>query len=391
MINALENEKTAYYACLILRDIGPDAREATPALANLLRHARPEIRREAALALGAIGAAASTAEPQLAAALDNELTRDAATFALGQIGKVADSTETKIRTNAQSENKVLSTVSLWALVRFHPQDQQLTQKAAEQLINRLKDENAFVRLAAARALSSLQLDPQITLPIFERVLADSDEATTHHALDALASLGKSAVPRLTAALEHQRLRPQVAYILGQIGPDAAEATDSLAELAGDANARVSNETVFALAKIGPSAKAAVPKLLAALQKPECNNSHAIVYALGKIGAKDQATRSAIASRLQDEDRALAVLSAWALTELESPTPATNERLSPVLVRGLEDPLPQTRRVAAEALANLGPLAKDALPALETASKDSDEPVRQAALEALRSIREQKRD
>jgi HEAT repeat protein len=391
LIKALENEKTAYYACLILRDIGPEARDAAPALAKTLSDARPEVRREAALALGAIGAAASSAEPQLAAALGDELTREAATFALAQIGKVSPSTEKQIQASAQSENKVLSTVSLWALVRFHPQDRELATKAAEQFIARLKDEDAFVRLTAARALSSLQLDSQITLPIFEQVLADSDETTVLHALDALASLGKAAVPRLTAALEHERLRAPIAYILGQIGPDAAHATDALASLADDPNARVASESVLALAKIGPQAKAAVPKLLAALDQPECSNSQAIVYALGKIGAGDDATRSAIAARLQGEDRALAVLSAWALTKLQPQTPATSGRLVPVLVRGLEDPLPQTQTVAAEALANLGPLAKGAVPALEIAGSSDDESVRRASLEALRAIRGEKQE
>jgi HEAT repeat protein len=386
MIKALENEKTAYYACLILREIGPHAREATPALAKTLRHARPEVRREAALALGAIGSAASSAEPQLTAALDDELTRDAVTFALGQIGKVMPSTEKKIAANAQGDNKVLSTISLWALVRFHPDDPQLAKNAAEKLIHRLKDENAFVRLTAARALSSLQIDPKITVPVFEQVLADSDEATVHHALDALASLGKAAVPRLIDALEHERLQGQVAYILGQIGPEAAPATDALAVLAADSSDRVANESVLALAKIGPVAKAAVPKLLAALERPECNNAHAIVYALGKIGADDQAALVAITSRLTADDRALSTLSAWALTELQPTTAETSRRLLPVLAQGLKDALPQTRRVAAEALANLGAQASDAIPALEAASTDEDETVRQAAQDALRKIR-----
>ena len=37
-------------------------------------------------------------------------------------------------------------------------------------------------------------------------------------------LGPPAVPRLIDALKHEKVRAQVAYILGQIGPDAAPAT-----------------------------------------------------------------------------------------------------------------------------------------------------------------------
>src|SRR5262245_23066716 len=47
---ALKDEKAAYWACLILRDMGPEAKDAIPELTATLRNARPEVRREAALA-----------------------------------------------------------------------------------------------------------------------------------------------------------------------------------------------------------------------------------------------------------------------------------------------------------------------------------------------------
>ena len=58
LIKALENERAAYWACLVLRDIGPQAKDAVPALTNLLADKRPEIRREAILALAEIGVSA---------------------------------------------------------------------------------------------------------------------------------------------------------------------------------------------------------------------------------------------------------------------------------------------------------------------------------------------
>ena len=75
VLEALKNEKAAYWACVILREIGPAGKVAVPALAEKLKDPRPEIRREAALALGAMGGAAQPAAGQLAALLGDETMR----------------------------------------------------------------------------------------------------------------------------------------------------------------------------------------------------------------------------------------------------------------------------------------------------------------------------
>ena len=57
----------------------------------------------------------------------------------------------------------------------------------------------------------------------------------------------------------------------------------------------------------------------------------------------------------------------------------------MLIAGLSAPLPLARRGASEALGQLGPLAKDAIPALQKAAKDEDPAVRGAAAKAIKSI------
>jgi HEAT repeat protein len=227
--------------------------------------------------------------------------------------------------------------------------------------------------------------PEIKLPIFEKALANADETTAHHAMDALATLGAPAVPRLIEALKHKKLRGQVAYVLGEIGAPAAPAAEALAKLAGEADVRPATEAALALAKIGPAAKAAVPTLSAALRS-DSPNAHAIVYALGKIGPAATAAEPALVESMKSQDRSLAVLSACALTQLRPASPQVAARVVPTLVAGLEDTLPQSRQAAAEALGSLGPLAKEALPALEKASRDQEPAVRDAATTALRSVR-----
>jgi len=386
LINALKNEKIAYWACIVLRDIGPPAKAAVPALVEALKSPRPDVRREAVLALGAMNDAALPAVPQIAATLGDEHAVAAATFVLGQLGKISADAEAKIRANAKSEDKTLATVSLWALVRAHPEDKQLRREATEKIVECLKDKDPFARVAAARALGALPPAPEITLPILEKMLKDADATTAQYALDALATIGPKAVPRLVELLKDKEIRVQVVYVLGQIGPGAAPAVDALAKLIDDPDENLSTEAVLAIGKIGPDAKSAVPALVKSLQQENCPNAHAIVYSLGRIGPNAAAAEPMVVKAMKSKDGSLAVVSAWALTKI-APRSTTTAGAIPVLVAGLSDSLPETRRAAAESLANIGPAAREAMPALKKALNDESKSVREAAANALKAVGE----
>ncbi len=385
LIEALKNEKAAYWACIVLRGMGPTAKAAAPALAGMLKDPRPEIREAAVLALGAIGDAAAAFVPQIAAALNDENVRDEATFVLGELGNIPPDAEQKIRANIKSDDKSLSTVSLWALARVHPDDKELRRQATEQIVDRLKDQDPNVRVVAARALAALPVAPEITIPALEKALKGADATTVQYALDALATLGAPAVPRLVDALEkHKQLRVQVAYTLGQIGPAAAPAADALAKLVADDDLNVATEAALALGKIGPGAKSAVPALCAALQK-EGTNAHAIILALGDIGPDAVAADPLIIKAIGSKDGSLAVTAAAALTEIHPGSAQAAGKAIPVLVACLTDSLPETREAAAEALGDLGPLARSSAPALQKAAQDDVKAVRAAAAKALQQI------
>ncbi|MEX2113458.1 MAG: HEAT repeat domain-containing protein [Pirellulales bacterium] len=385
LIGALKNDKAAYWACLVAQDMGLVAKEAVPALTQRIKDRRPQVRREAILALAAMDAAAKQSVPAIATALSDPDTSTAATFALGRIGEIPANAEAVVQRNAESKDAMLSTVSIWALAKTHPGDKQLRTKATEQLIARIDDEDPYVRIAAARGLVALPPAPEITLPIWNRVLADASESTVHHALDALASIGQPAVPQMVDALKFEKLRPEILEILRHLGPAAAPATDAVAALVGNEDEDVARAATMALAAIGPGAKSAVSALLAALGHPDNPNAHAIVYALGSIGKNAPEARPALAKLLQGSDEDLALISAWSLTKI-APSAETAAQVIPVLERGLAAPLAITRRGAAETLAGLGPLAKAAVPALERAAKDPDPSVREAASQALAAVR-----
>ena len=187
------------------------------------------------------------------------------------------------------------------------------------------------------------------------------------------------------ALKHEKIRAQVVYILGQIGPPAAPATGALAKLLADKHSRVAAEAALAIAKIGPGAKSAVPALVETLQRSDEASAHALVYALGRIGPGAAAADAALLNLLKSSDGPLAVAAAWALVQIHPASAETAARTVPVLVAGLAAPLPHTRRAALETLAGMGPLAKDALEAVRKASADEDPSVRAAAADAIKAL------
>ncbi len=387
LIEALKDDKAAFWALLILRDIGPVAKAAIPAITEKLKDKKAEIRREAALTLGAMGKDAVPAVPQIAALLSDKHAGTAATFVLGELGQISKEAEATVRTNAKSDDEMLSTASLWALCLVHPEDKELLRETIEKLVARLKDKNEFVRLAAARALAALPPAPEIAAPIWEKAMKDADETTMRYAMDAFAALGAPAVPRLTNALKHEKFRVEIAYALGRIGPAAAGATGELAKLVEDKHSRVAHEAIIALGDIGPGAKDAVPALTKALEQADDRdlNFGAIAFALGKIGPGAAAAESALLKQLESKDDNVRLLSAWALAQICPASADVAAKAVPVLAAGLALPVVEDRLLSAEALGGFGPLAKSAAESLKKAATDENKDVQEAVATALKAV------
>ena len=387
LIKGLKDDKFAFWALIVLREIGPAAKDAIPAIAEKLKDKQPEIRREAVLTLGAFGEAAVPAVPQIAALLSDKHAGTAATFVLGELGQIPKDAEATVRTNAKSDDQLLSTTSLWALARIHPDDKELRRETTEKLVSRLKDKNKFVRDTAARALVALPPAPEITVPIWEKAMQDADETTLRLAVDALAALGAQGVPRLIDALKHENLRVDVVYALGRMGFAAAPATGELAKLVEDKNSRVAHEAIIALGNIGPGAKDAVPALVKALDQADDRdlNFAAIAFALGKIGPGAAAAESALVKQLESKDDNVRLLSAWALAQIHPASADVAAKAVSVLTAGLTLPELEVRLLSIEALTSFGPLAKSAAEALKKASTDENKDVQQAATKALKAV------
>ena len=171
LIKALADEDGRYWACLALAEIGPEASDAAPALAQVAKVAEPEVRMQALLALAAIGPPAEVAVPAVAAALrdpENSV-RYAAAYAYGRIGRQNPAADTALHAMLRDADPILQIVGAYALGRVHSEDPQLLARLVRSLVEMLKHPEPQVRNGAARRcwkwmrpradLGSLTLDP----------------------------------------------------------------------------------------------------------------------------------------------------------------------------------------------------------------------------------------
>jgi len=239
------------------------------------------------------------------------------------------------------------------------------------------------------------------------------------AVDIVTSInyGRPAVPFLVEALESPdpEARWMAAARLGELGPAAQEAVPALVCALDDPDNTVRMYVIGALYRIGPSAKSAVPALIRGLAADREIDRSGCAGALGMIGPDARAAVPLIAEMLEEEkdpntrtcaakalgrigpaardavsalERVLAdnevrsyvrIAAARALWRITGDA----EKAVPVLVSVLEGD--KGNWVAALALAEIGPAAAAAVPAVEKVAGQEDSFTVGVALEALWKI------
>ena len=391
LIDELKNEKARYWAILALGEAGPKAKAATNDLAKFVASKEPEYRMQALITLGEIGPDAMSAAPAIIKALGDEQmsVRYAATFALGKIG--AKEAVGPITKQLDSKDNFLKMVSAWSLAKISPKDTATVDTALKMLVDALKDPDKHVRAAAARGLFELNLPREQVLPVLSELLADKDPVVRGHVVDAMASLGEKALPKLIKALERDDTQALAVAVIRQLGPKAKEAVMPLTEELKDPDAEYRREVCFALAAIGPDAKGAVPALVKALSDKDEGVRHVATYALGKIGPDAAAAAPDLKKNLTGDDLFLKTASVWALVCIQPKDLDFRAKAVPILTKALEESdRERVRTEVAATLGEIGPAAKEAIPALEKRAKEDESPaVREACEAALKKIRQSK--
>jgi HEAT repeat protein len=226
-------------------------------------------------------------------------------------------------------------------------------------------------IRAESAVALIQIGgtvPESSLPILLAAARDRSQPGRWRVIEALGRAGPPAVPALSQALrEDGTVRLKAAEALGRIGPEAREAVPALIEAARGADWTTRAQLALALWKVDRQAESALPMLIAALKSP----------------ALSPLSNPAAMPILPPSRNAIRKFS------FGRPSP-TSLHLSTVYPSGHSEFMPIVdliglRRQMIEALGQMGPKARAALPVLTEISAEEEGDARRAAAEALKQI------
>jgi HEAT repeat protein len=243
----------------------------------------------------------------------------------------------------------------------------------------------------AEALAYVQPRCPAAIHALVEMLGDRDSAVRVQAASALGRLGleaQTAIPALTEALHspEANLRTDAAIALAQVGGNAQAVLPLLLEVAQERGHQNRIRAMEALSRLGVTSEPVIAALIRALQD-EVTAQVKAAELLGRMGVAAKAAIPALRDVLKGSDPETSVQAALALWKIDR---RADEAL-PVLVAELKMPiaprpasslLPTPRfggtsnvpaappcQQAAEALGEMGPAARAAVPALTEAVKD----------------------
>ncbi len=258
--------------------------------------------------------------------------------------------------------------------------------ALKPLVDRLKDQDAGVRDAAAAAIGDLTLNrrtavnrvpPVEVLDAVRAALADPDPRVQRSAAYAIGAFGPVAAPAidsLRGALRHKDafVRQNAAWALGQVGADGGEgAMASLCQALSDRDPLVRRDAAGALGLMGrPAAANSVTQLLGLVEREKDDVVvKSALEALSRLVGDEhrEASTAALVRLLDNPDEDVQRGSAFVLARIggDKAVPALG-----VLRKALKDDDVQVQGLAAAALAGIGKEAAPAVPDLAQALRDS---------------------
>jgi HEAT repeat protein len=423
-VRALKSPETRSDAFRALEEMGP---AAIPALIDGLKHEDAAVREGAAVALRKNG---KEAVPALVEALKHptEGVRKQAAYVLGEIGPEAGAAVVPLIETLKDPNVQVRIYAARALWKVDNQGKTAVTTFSEAL--RDPEAGPVARRLAIDNLGELGPHAQAAQPALTTALKDSDVQVRLYAARALWKVdprqSKSVAATLNAVLNDAAAPLEVRRLaidtLAELGKDAREASPALTKLLGDPNVYVRVKAARALWAIDGQALPIADTLRKSLayDDPKDADSAAVrswaAYVLGELGIEGKQAYPELLKALSDKDETVRRQAANALARLADPTdrldpePLQNAALrkdeavfvrvnaaralwkvdkskaklvTDVLLAALKEPGADTRRLAIETLADIGPeAAKVGVGALNAALQDKSPEVRRAAADAL---------
>lgn len=341
-----------------------------------------QVRREAALELGAIADGGKTSVAAITVALgdDDSRVRRAAADALGQIGPDASRSipALVILFDDIDPSVIESAAKAVGLMGSR------ASRTSKDLTTLLGHPVARVRSAAAESIGKIGRRARSGMPELSQRLGDSEPAVRSAAARSLGEMGATASSYSSQLLrllddDDPEVREAASQALSQIGKPAV---DVLIHALNSGNPIFLQSIVEILGKIGPSA---TPMLINSLQS---DSEQLLVrqYAamgLARIGATDKRVVPALIATLDNENSDLRRSAAEALGDIGPPAAAALQKLIALSSNQRENAV--VREFSIAALARIAPLDPAVRLAIVAVVDDGDPGIYQAAIEALVSI------
>jgi HEAT repeat protein len=403
-----DDESTRLQALYGLHEVHPDAKSSARALAAVMNHKDPAVRRVVVMAIGELAAEPGVVVPVLVRALrdeDVQVARQAAAAlikiggpavpalaeALTDLSPLAD--PARIGKDGQTR-ALLSDYAAWALATVDaPVVPALSRVFKEVVEGERKGPRVGGKREAAPTASYLMRELTFILgkrgardvPDLVALLADGDPEIQSLALSALGAIGRAAeaaVPGVVKVIQANDLKLSLAAVatLSRIGPPARVALGEQMRKHPDAKVRAA-----AARGLSYSDGASVPALVEAmLQDDSSAVRQSAAAALGESlyyrrlretrGSSTPRTAPprdphadavvlALAKALRDPDVSVRERAAYAVElVVDTPLPGVKE-IVPLLIDALKVPEARVQQAAARILGAIGSAAKLAVPAL----------------------------
>jgi HEAT repeat protein len=292
-------------------------------------------------------------------------------------------------------------------------------RAVPALTESLKDKDSKVRVAAALALAEIGPAANVAVPaLLDQALHDPVLYAGTTAAAALKTIDLVAARQVMTAYlpalqsSDVQTRRTTCAMLESLGPAAKPAVPALGNMLNDTDEMVRMHAVGAIGSIGIPATLVIPALAKALHDPSRTVRYRAVSQFAFSIPLTEAVTPHLKQLLEDKDRSISTL---AQSALNSPHRQAKDRTSvyvtmlqmsrgndyalhklaqlgpeaagavPAVIPVLKDERPLHRYLAAETLGAIGPGAQDAVPALIAALHDIDPVVQGSAAEALEAI------
>lgn len=382
---AASDAQTRQTAAEQLGQQGPEARAAVPDLIGILADRDVNVRAAAARALGQIGPAAKAAVGPLIGRLKDDGQTPTGTpvlivasHALAAIGPDA---LPELMVALQDPDQRVCVGAASAIHQIGPAAKHLVPE----LLTLLEKDDSRTRIPLIRCLQGIGPDAKAGVPALIKLLDHADFHTQYWTCRALGAIGAEARPAVPALCARTKagsasVRRNAAAALGRIGPViGTEGLQTLIAALGDGAEPVRENAVIALGELGAFAAPALPAIREALARRTIAARVQSARALWRITGDPENAVPLLIEQLQtlDQIEAAAALVADIGPAARAAVPALAGRLT--------DAEEDEKIAICQALGKLGAAAQSAAEPVRALLKDDDPEVRRAAAETLRQI------